>query len=86
MRRSAAGTGRRGAALGAMGETTSNILEKPIQRIRETCELIGASAKFDRSLPALEAFLEGELAAGETSETRLTYDGLCFLKDAFSKA
>jgi hypothetical protein len=69
-----------------MAEPTINILEKPIERIRQTCELTGASAKFERALAALETFLEGEVAAGKTSETRLTYDGLCFLKEAFSKA
>jgi hypothetical protein len=61
------------------------VLEKPIARIRETCELMGATEKFDRALPDLETFLEGEVAAGETRETRLTYDGLCFLKQVFAQ-
>jgi hypothetical protein len=64
---------------------TIDVLERPIQRIRETCDLMGIAAKFDDALPELETFLEGEVAAGETSETRLTYDGLCFLKQAFAK-
>jgi hypothetical protein len=65
--------------------TTVNILEKPIERIRETCEMMGAADKFDRVLPELETHLEAEIAAGETSETRLTFEGLCFLKQAFSR-
>jgi hypothetical protein len=64
---------------------TINILEKPIERIRETCEMAGAAEKLERVLPELETYLEGEIAAGETSETRLTFDGLCFLKEAFSR-
>jgi hypothetical protein len=64
---------------------TITVLEKPIARIRETCELMGAAEKFDRALPDLETFLEGEVAAGETRETRLTYDGLCFLKQVFAQ-
>ena len=69
-----------------MAITTIDVLEKPITRIRETCEMIGAGEKFDRALPELETYLEGEVANGETSETRLTYDGLCFLKEVFAKA
>jgi hypothetical protein len=61
-----------------------NILERPIERIRETCELMGTADKFDRALPELETYLEREIAAGETSEARLTFDGLCFLKQSFS--
>jgi hypothetical protein len=64
---------------------TLNILEKPIERIRETCEMIGAGDKFDRALPELETYLESEIAAGETSEARLTFEGLCFLKQAFAR-
>jgi hypothetical protein len=63
---------------------TINILDRPIERIRETCDLMGASEKFERVLPELETYLEAEIAAGETSETRLTFDGLCFLRQAFS--
>jgi hypothetical protein len=44
-----------------------------------------AADKFDRALPELETYLEGEIAAGETSETRLTFEGLCFLKRVFSR-
>jgi hypothetical protein len=33
----------------------------------------------------LETYLEGEVAAGEVSETRLTFEGLCFLKEAFAR-
>ena len=68
-----------------MVSTTVTILEKPITRIRETCELIGAGDRFDRMLPDLETFLEGEVASGETSEARLTYHGLVFLKARFAE-
>jgi hypothetical protein len=64
-----------------MTAVTINVLEKPIERIKETCVMMGIEEKFNRALPALETFLEGEVANGETSETRLTYDGLLFLKD-----
>ncbi|WP_027524351.1 hypothetical protein [Bradyrhizobium sp. Ec3.3] len=64
---------------------TINILDKPIERIRETCEMMGARDKFERTLPELETFLESEIARGETGEARLTYDGLCFLKGAFAR-
>lgn len=57
-----------------------DVLEKPIERIKETCELMGIAEKFDRALPDLETFLEAEVAKGETRETRLTYDGLCYLR------
>jgi hypothetical protein len=63
-----------------------DVLEKPIERIKERCEMIGAAEKFERALPELESYLEREVASGETSETRLTYDGLCFLKDAFARS
>jgi len=46
---------------------------------------VGAREKFERVLPELETFLEAEIARGETSEARLTYDGLCFLKEAFAR-
>ncbi|MGV7213688.1 hypothetical protein [Bradyrhizobium sp. UFLA05-112] len=64
---------------------TINILDRPIERIRETCEMMGARDKFERALPELETFLEAEIARGETGESRLTYDGLCFLKEAFAR-
>jgi hypothetical protein len=76
--------GFRAAPLSTMAAIV-NILEKPIERIRETCEMTGAADKFDRALPELETYLEGEIAAGETSETRLTFEGLCFLKRVFSR-
>jgi hypothetical protein len=57
-----------------------NVLEKPIERIKETCALMGIAATFDRALPDLETFLEAEVANGETSESRLTFDGLCYLQ------
>lgn len=62
-----------------------NVLEKPIERIKETCEMMGIAEKFDRALPDLETYLEGEVAKGETSETRLTYNGLCYLKGVIRK-
>ena len=69
-----------------MATATIDILEKPIARIRQTCEMAGASDRLDRALPELETYLEGEVADGETSETRLTYDGLCFLKELFARS
>ena len=65
--------------------TPIDVLEKSIDRIRETCEMMGAGDKFDRTLVELEIYLEEEVAAGETSETRLTFDGLCFLHRVFSQ-
>lgn len=69
-----------------MVTTIIDVLEKPISRIRKTCEISGAADKLDQALPELETYLEGEVASGETSETRLTYDGLCFLNELFAKA
>jgi hypothetical protein len=63
-----------------MATVTVTLLEKPIARIRETCEMMGIAERFDQALPELETYLEGEVAAGETSETRLTYNGLVYLK------
>jgi hypothetical protein len=65
--------------------TKVGILDRPIERIRETCEMMGIVDKFDRALPELETYLEGEVAAGEVSETRLTFEGLCFLKETFAR-
>ena len=61
------------------------ILEKPIQRIRETCAMMGIAETFDRALPDLETFLEAEVARGEVSESRLTFDGLRYLKQRLAK-
>jgi hypothetical protein len=79
------GTNAAGGELPVMASTTIVILEKPITRIRETCEMIGAGDRFDRMLPDLETYLEGEVASGETSETRLTYHGLVFLQARFAE-
>jgi hypothetical protein len=62
-----------------------DVLEKPIERIRETCAITGIADKFERALPELETFPEAEVAKGETRETRLTFDGLCYLKQVLSK-
>jgi len=62
-----------------------DVLEKPIERIKETCAMMGIAEKFDRALPDLETFLEAEVARGETSETRLTYDGLLYLKQLLAR-
>lgn len=62
-----------------------DVLEKPIERIKETCAMMGIAEKFDRALPDLETFLEAEVAKGETRETRLTYDGLLYLKQLLAK-
>jgi hypothetical protein len=68
-----------------MATATIDVLEKPIARIRETCDMMGVVGKFDRALPELETYLEGQVADGESSETRLTYNGLCFLRQVFAK-
>jgi len=47
--------------------------------------MMGIAEKFDRALPDLETFLEAEVARGETSETRLTYDGLLYLKQLLAR-
>jgi hypothetical protein len=60
--------------------TEINIFDKPIIRIRKTCELMGLGADFDHKLPALETYLEWLVAEGETSEDRLTVSGLTFVK------
>ena len=60
--------------------TEINIFEKPIERIRKTCELMGLGADFDRRLPELETHLEELVADGETSEERLAVSGMTFVK------
>ena len=62
--------------------TEIDIFDKPIERIRKTCELMGIGADFDRKLPDLETHLEALVAEGETSEERLAVSGLTFLKQA----
>jgi hypothetical protein len=62
--------------------TEINIFDKPIERIKKACELMGRSADFDRKLPALETYLEGLVADGETSEEQLTVSGLTFIQQA----
>jgi hypothetical protein len=66
--------------MGLMRMVQIDVLEKPIERIKETCAMMGIAEKFDRALPDLETFLEAEVARGETRETRLTFDGLLYLK------
>ncbi|MHC1944565.1 hypothetical protein IF803_09295 [Bradyrhizobium sp. UFLA06-06] len=63
-----------------------NVLEKPIERIKETCELMGIADRFDRALPELENFLEAEIAQGEVRESKLTFDGLCYLRRLLAQA
>jgi hypothetical protein len=62
-----------------------DVLERPIERIKETCAMTGIAERFDRALPDFETFLEAEVARGETSETRLTYDGLLYLKQLLTR-
>ena len=63
-----------------------NVLERPIERIKETCELMGSAERFECALPELETFLEAEVAKGEVRESKLTLDGFCYLKQVFAKA
>jgi len=62
--------------------TEINIFDKPIERIRKTCQLMGLGTHFDRKLPELETHLEELVAQGETSEEQLTVSGLTFVKQA----
>jgi hypothetical protein len=62
-----------------------DVLEKPIERIKETCAMMGIAEKFDRALPDLETFLEAEVARGETRETRLTFEGMLYLKQRLAR-
>lgn len=61
-------------------QTEINIFEKPIERIKRTCELMGLAADFERKLPELETHLEELVAEGEVSEERLAVSGMTFLK------
>ena len=63
-----------------MMHTKINIFEKPIERIKKTCELMGLAEDFERKLPELETHLEALVADGETSEERLAVSGLTFVK------
>jgi len=63
--------------------TQINVFDKPIERIRETCDLMGIAGDFQRKLPELETHLEGLVADGETDEERLAVSGLSFLKGNF---
>ncbi|UPK06277.1 hypothetical protein [Bradyrhizobium sp. 170] len=65
--------------------TEINVLDKPIERIKDTCDLMGIVGDFERRLPELETYLEGLVAEGETDEERLTVSGLSFLKRNFGR-
>jgi hypothetical protein len=60
--------------------TEIHVFEKPIKRIKDTCDLIGIADDFEQRLPELETYLEGLVANGESDEDRLTVSGLSFLK------
>lgn len=62
--------------------TEINILDKPIERIKMTCELMGLRAEFERKLPELETYLEGLVAEGEVSEDQLTENGFGFVQQS----
>ena len=63
-----------------------DVLDKPIERIKETSDLMGIVGDFERRLPELETYLEGLVAEGETDEERLTVSGLSFLKGNFDRS
>lgn len=65
--------------------THINVFDKPIERIKLTCDLMGIADDFERKLSALETHLGGLVADGETNEERLTVRGLSFLKGNFEK-
>ena len=52
-----------------------NVLEKPIERIKKTCAMVGIAEKFDRALPDLETFLEGEVAREKPAKPGLPLTG-----------
>jgi hypothetical protein len=60
--------------------TEIHVFDKPIGRIKQTCDLMGIAGDFERKLSELETYLEGLVADGETDEDRLTVSGLSFLK------
>jgi hypothetical protein len=62
-----------------------SVLDKPIERIKETCAMMGIAEKLDHVLPDLEAFLEAEVAKGEKRESKLTFEGLLCLKELLAK-
>lgn len=64
-------------------EMKISILDKPIERIREACDLVGYD--FEQRLPDLETYLEGLVADGENDEGRLTVAGLTYLSKASSE-
>jgi hypothetical protein len=59
-----------------------DLFEKPIQRIKTTCDLMGISDEFERKLPELETYLKALVAKGETGEEHLAVNGMKFLKQA----
>ena len=61
------------------------VFEKPIERIKYTCDLLGITGQFERKLPELETYLDGLVADGETDEHRLAVSGLSFLKETFGR-
>jgi hypothetical protein len=80
-----AGRGEGEAALTNQGrgmQTRIDIFDKPIERIKQTCDLMGLHDDFERKLPELETHLEGLVADGEISEERLAVSGLSFVKQA----
>jgi hypothetical protein len=62
------GTVASAAASGVMATANINVLEKPISRIRETCEMMGVRPKFDRALPELETYLESQVATARAGK------------------
>ena len=65
--------------------TEIHVFEKPIERIKDTCDLMGITDDFERRLAELETYLESLVANGETNEDRLTVSGLSFLKGNFGR-
>ena len=59
-----------------------DVLEKPIERIKETCAMMGVAEQFDRALPDLETFLEAEVARERPAKPGSPLMG-CFISGAF---
>jgi hypothetical protein len=69
---------------------TITILERPIERIRETCDMMGRADGFNRAVPELETYLASlrpilkeRLRAGKPARRGLRSRGLAFCGSDF---
>jgi hypothetical protein len=61
--------------------TSTSSLERSIDRIRDTCEMMGSGDKFQRTIAELEAYLEEEMAAGKPAKRASHSTGSAFFTD-----